>query len=198
VNAPPPEATIAPKPDDTLGLVVGLKLGGAFNGVFNTLGAAFSPELELGYRLPVLDRMLELFTSLRYAAPSTEGETAYDPRLPGEGIADWRATRNELALGLGLRARLDLGDVTPYLAAGARLYLLRTDVSGEVAESPFGSNEETGHAFGFMFALGAEYSLGPGRLLAELAINGAPLDQTVFSDTNASSLDAYLGYRLFF
>lgn len=177
---------------------VGLKLGGAIN-VFNTLGAAFTPELEIGFLLPPLEQSLEVFLSARYAAPSDEGESDPDARLPGDRIASWSVTRNELALGLGLRYRLPLdGAFTPYLAAGARLYLIDTEVEGEAGGEPFGKNNETGTAFGFLFQLGGEYALGPGALLLELAINGAPLDQTILADTNASSFDIYLGYRLFF
>ena len=84
------------------------------------------------------------------------------------------------------------------VALGARLFLLDTEVEGEADGEPFGKNNETGTAFGFLFQLGGEYALGPGALLLELAINGAPLDQTILADTNASSFDIYLGYRLFF
>lgn len=177
---------------------VGLKLGGAIN-AFNTLGAAFTPELELGLLLPPLEQSLEVFLSARYAAPTDEGTSDPDPRLPGDGIASWSVTRNELALGLGLRYRLPIdGAFTPYVAAGARLYLIDTEVEGQAGGEPFGKNNETGTAFGFLFQLGGEYALGPGALLLELAVNGAPLDQTILADTNASSFDIYLGYRLFF
>lgn len=179
-------------------LALGLKLGGAIN-AFNTMGAAFTPELEVGLLLPPLDQSFEVFLAARYAAPSDEGTTDPDPRLPGDGIASWTVTRSELALGLGLRYRVPLdGPFTPYLAAGMRLYLLSTEVAGEAGDEPFGKNEETGSALGFLFQLGGEYALGPGALLLELAINGAPLDQTILADTNASSFDVYLGYRFFF
>lgn len=195
--APEDEATPAKVYHDKL-LVVGLKLGGAIN-AFNTMGAAFTPELEIGFLLPPLEQSLEVFLSARYAAPSDEGTSDPDPRLPGDGIASWSVTRNELSLGLGLRYRIPLdGAFTPYLAAGARLYLLDTEVEGEAGGQPFGKNNETGTAFGFLFQLGGEYALGPGALLLELAINGAPLDQTILADTNASSFDIYLGYRFFF
>jgi hypothetical protein len=196
-EAPVAETAAAPT-DEPLGLVLGLKVGGAFSGVFNTFGPALSPEFELGFRLPRLDRAFEVFTSLRYAAPSTSGEILPDPRLPGDQIARWTATRSELSIGLGLRFRLELDPITPYIAAGGRLYLIDTRVSGDVAEASFGRNHEVGRTWGFLFALGGEYALGPGRLLLELAINGAPLDKTVLADTNTTSLDTYLGYRIFF
>ncbi|MFO0745030.1 MAG: hypothetical protein U1F43_05045 [Myxococcota bacterium] len=181
-------------------VVVGLKVGGAFSGAFNTLGTAFAPELELGALLPFAERALEVFLSGRWAAPSDEGTSAPDPRLPGDGVAHWKVTRNELSLGLGLRVRIPLASdlFRPYLAAGARLFLLRTHVSGSAGGEAFGGNDETGTAFGFLFQLGGELYVGPGALLLELAVNGAPLDQTILADTNASSFDVYLGYRFFF
>ncbi len=194
-----PAADVAAAPtDEPLGIVLGLKLGGAFSDVFNTFGAAFSPELEFGFRLPRLDRAFEVFTNLRYAAPTTSGEIAPDPRLPGDQVARWTATRSELSIGLGLRFRLELDPITPYIAAGGRIYLIDTEVSGDVADTAFGNNHEVGRTWGFLFALGGEYAIGPGRILLELAMNGAPLDKTVLADTNTTSLDTYLGYRLFF
>lgn len=177
---------------------LGLKLGGAFN-AFNSLGASFTPELELGVFLPPLDQALEIFLATRWAAASDEGENPADDRLPGDGVARWEVTRHELSFALGLRWRMPLdGIFTPYLAAGARLYLLATEVEGSAGGEAFGRNEETGTALGFVFQLGGEVALGPGALLLELAINGAALDQTVLADTNVSTLDVYLGYRFFF
>jgi hypothetical protein len=177
---------------------IGLKLGGAIN-AFNSLGAAFTPELEVGFLLPPLDQAFEIFLAARWSAPSDEGKSDPDARLPGDGVASWSVTRNELSLGLGLRFRIPVeGKLTPYVGAGARLYLLDTEVEGEAAGEPFGTNNETGTAFGFLFQLGAEYELGPGAILLELAVNGAALDQTILADTNVSSFDIYAGYRLFF
>lgn len=197
-TTPEPEEDDADKVYDDRIVSVGLKLGAAIN-AFNSLGAAFSPELEVGVLLPPLDQSFEVFLSARWAAPSDEGDSAPDPRLPGDGVAHWAVTRNELALGLGLRYRIPLeGAFTPYLAAGMRVYLLSTEVEGDAGGEPFGKNEETGTALGFLFQLGGEYALGPGALLLELAVNGAALDQTILADTNVSSFDVYVGYRFFF
>lgn len=179
-------------------ITVGLKLGGAIN-VFNTLGPSFTPELEVGVLLPFLEQSFELFIAGRWAAPTDEGEIDPDPRLPGDGIASWSVTRNELSLGFGLRYRIPIeGALTPYVGAGLRVYLLRTEVEGSAGGQPFGKNEETGTATGFLFQLGGEYALGPGAILLELAINGAALDQTILADTNVSSFDIYAGYRFMF
>lgn len=183
-------------------VTLGLKLGAAIN-AFNTLGAAFTPELEVGVLLPPLDQSFEIFLAGRFASASDEGDMAPDARLPGGagdgGIAHWSVTRTDFSLGLGLRYRIPIdGAFTPYLAAGMRAYFLSTEVEGDANDQPFGKNEETGTAFGFMFQLGGEYALGPGALLLELAVNGAALDQTILADTNVSSFDIYLGYRFFF
>lgn len=208
VRAPPGPAlevgAEAPRQKDkahyeTASLSVALKLGGAFSGVMNSMGASFSPELELGVILPPVDHLLEVFLTARWAAPSDEGDEPADARLPGDGVAHWKVTRNELAFGLGLRVRVPVGgSFRPYLAAGARLLLLRTTANGDVDGQSFGQNEELGTAFGGFGQLGAELDLGPGALLVELTASGAALDQTILADTNAGSLDAYLGYRFFF
>jgi len=179
-------------------IVLGLKVGAAIN-AFNTMGAAFTPELEVGVRLPPLDQSFEIFVAGRFASASDDGDMTPDARLPGAGIAHWSVTRTDFSLGLGLRYRIPIdGAFTPYLAAGMRAYFLSTEVEGDANEQSFGKNEETGTAIGFMFQLGGEYALGPGGLLLELAVNGAALNQTILADTNVSSFDIYLGYRFFF
>lgn len=181
-------------------LDLGLKVGGAFSGVFNSLGGSFTPELEVGALLPFADRALEVFLNGRWAAPSDQGESPADPRLPGDGVASWEVTRHELSLGLGLRLRIPIPSelFRPYVAAGARVFFIDTEVSGSADGQSFGTNDETGTYWGFLFQAGGELYVGPGALLLELAINGAPVDRTVLADTNASSFDVYLGYRLFF
>jgi len=185
---------------ETASVSLALKLGGAFSGVMNSLGASFSPALELGVFLPPVDHLLEVFLSARWAAPGDEGDEPADARLPGDGVAHWEVTRNELAFGLGLRVRIPVGSdaVHPYLAAGGRLLLVRTTANGEVDGQAFGRNEETGTLWGGFGQIGCELDLGPGAILFELTASGAALDQTILADTNAGSLDAYLGYRLFF
>lgn len=181
------------------GLVIGLKLGGAIPSVFNDFEAAFVPELEFGFMLPFAERTLEIFVSGRWSAPSSSGTSGPDARLPGDGMMSWDLKQQTASLGLGLRLRIDAGDlVIPYVAAGGRVNLMRFEVSGEAGGEPFGNNEETGTFWGFFGAVGAELHVGPGAILLEVQLNQVGIDAWVLRDTNLSSLDIFAGYRFMF
>jgi hypothetical protein len=186
------------------GLVLGVKVGGGFSQVFSDLGAAFIPELELGWTIPALDRALEIFVSAQWAAPSQEGKAVADPRLPGDGVMRFDVTQQEVALTFGLLFRIPLASdlVRPYVAAGARLYLLRTEATAEVTDGaaavqPFGESKETDSQAGAYGALGADLFLGPGALNLELQIGWSALDAFIMRDTNTGSLNVMVGYRFF-
>lgn len=182
------------------GLVLGAKLGGGLG--LGALGASFVTELELGYMLPLPEPILhslELFFAAQYLQPSTNGTASdADPRLPGDGVMHYDITQQILPLTFGVLYRLPLPTdlFMPYAAAGARAYLMRTRVKGSVAGEPFGENQETASKVGAYFALGADFFLGPGALLAELSLCHTPVDAFVLRDTNASALNLAVGYRL--
>lgn len=183
--------------DGPEGLVLGGKVGAGIGKPLNEAGPSVAAQLELGYVLPPLDHTFEPFLAFAYSAPSLEGTSRQsDPRLPGDGIVRYRVDQQIGALDLGVRARLPLAAITPYAAAGGRMFMLRSTVSGEVAGEPFGSSEETGTAWGAFFAAGAELNLGPGALLAELQLGYGGVDAFVLRDTNAGALSLFLGYRL--
>jgi hypothetical protein len=80
--------------------------------------------------------------------------------------------------------------------------MMRTEIDGSVTPSkgealPFGTNDETGSTFGFYGALGAEYCLGPGGILLEIQTGQASTDQFILRNTNVSTLNVAVGYRLF-
>ncbi|HEX2678025.1 MAG TPA: hypothetical protein VHM19_15330 [Polyangiales bacterium] len=182
------------------GLVIGAKLGGGLG--LGELGASFVTELELGYMLPLpepVGRSFELFVTGQYMQPSTTGKTtAPDARLPGDGTLHYDISEQILPITFGALYRLPLPTrlFMPYAGAGARLFLLRTKVTGSGGGEAFGKNEETGSKAGAYFALGADIFLGPGALLGELQLSYAPLDGYVLRNTNASSLSLAVGYRL--
>jgi hypothetical protein len=183
--------------DNPTGLVFGGKLGFGIGEPLNDSGGRVTAEVELGYVLPPLDHALELFAAFAYAAPSFEGSsTEPDPRLPGDGLVHYRVDQQLGALGVGLRYRLALPVVTPYVAAGGRLYMMRSEVSGDAGGEPFGKSEETGTAFGAFLAAGVELNLGPGALLGELQFAYAGVDTYVLGDTNIGGLGVMVGYRL--
>ena len=184
-----------------MGLVIGAKLGGGLG--LGPFGAALVTKLELGYLLPLpapVSHSFELFFTAQYVQPRTDGEVSEsDPRLPGDGLWRYEVTQQILPLTFGALYRLPLPiDVLmPYAAAGARLYMLRTEVTSSGDGEGFGANEETSsNKLGAYFAVGADIFLGPGALLAELQLNLAPVDAFVLRDTNASALHLAIGYRL--
>jgi hypothetical protein len=190
-------ATSTTRADGPTGLVIGGKLGGGIGKPLNESGASLAAEVELGYVLPPLDHAFELFSAFAYTAPSIEGSsTMADPRLPGDGKLHYRVDQQIGGLGLGLRYRLQLPVVTPYAAAGGRLYMTRMKVSGNISGTPIGTNQETGTAWGAFFAAGVEIGVGPGALLGELQINYGGFDGFVLRNTNLGSLGLMLGYRL--
>ncbi|HEX2733872.1 MAG TPA: outer membrane beta-barrel protein [Polyangiaceae bacterium] len=192
-----------------LGLVAGAKLGGGFAQPFNQLGSSFVGELEFGYNLPFLERSLGVFLSGQYNSPSTEKSGLVDEmgpkgasRVPAEYGYTLTQTQAVLTLGAIYRIPLKLPSIRPYVALGGRYYMMRTEIDGSVTPSkgealPFGTNDETGSTFGFYGALGAEYYLGPGGILLEIQTGQASTDQFILRNTNVSTLNVAVGYRLF-
>jgi hypothetical protein len=185
----------------TTGLVLGLKAGAGIGAPLSELGPTFVGEVELGYALPLpepIGRSLELFTAGAYLAPATEGRAAMaDPRLPGDGTFTYEVTARAVVLTLGARYRVPLAGETiaPYLAAGGRLYLLRTEIEGEVSGQALGATDETASTFGLHLGAGVDIRFGPGALLIEAQLGYAPLDGYVMRDTNAGALVLLAGYR---
>lgn len=183
-----------------VGLTLGAKLGGGLG--LGELGASPMTELEIGYLLPLpkpVGRSLGLFVSAQYLQPGVTGKTsAPDPRLPGDGTLHYDITQQILPLTFGVIYRLPLPIelLMPYAAAGARLSMMRTKVTGTGGGQQLGANQETASKAGAYFAAGADFFLGPGALLAELQLSYAPIDGFVLRKTNASSLCLAIGYRL--
>ncbi len=188
------------------GVVAGAKLGGGFGAPFNQLDAAFVGELELGYNLPFMDRALGVFLSGQYVAPSMQGDGIVDPygfgpgdpsRLPGEASYTLEQQQAVMTLGLIYRVPLSIPMFRPYGAIGGRYLMMKTAISGEAGGEPFGTNEETAGVFGMYGALGGELYLGPGAVLLEMQWSRAHVEQYIMRNTNVSTLNAALGYRIF-
>ena len=126
-----------------IGLVIGAKVGGGFPQVFNGFDTTYAAELEeLGYTLPVLDRRIDIFVDGQYTAPTASKTNAGpDSRMPGDGTWNYDLTMHQVVLTLGAMFRLDVGSdlVVPYGALGGRMYLWKTDVSGDSNSQPFGN-----------------------------------------------------------
>jgi len=196
-TAPDPQGPLDTRANT--GLVIGAKVGGGLG--LGPLGASPVGEIEIGYLLPLpepIGRSLELFMSAQYMQPGTDGHTtAPDPRLPGDGTMTYNVKQQVLPLTFGLLYRIPMsGDAfMPYAAAGVRVMMLKTTVSGSAGDQSFGSNDETSTSAGGYFAVGADIFLGPGALVAELQLGYAPIDGFVLRETNTSNVALALGYR---
>ena len=180
---------------------VAAKLGGGFAQAFGDLGGTFVGELELAYapRWPApLGRDLAFTLSGRYSAPELAARTAPDARLPGGAGASYGIVQRQAAVGVGLLYKLPLGTawLRPTVAAGARTYLQRTELSSRVAGEPMGAWDETSTTLGWFGALGAEAQAGPGAVVVEAVAGSAALDGAIFEGAQSGSIDLLAGYRL--
>ncbi|HEX7479325.1 MAG TPA: hypothetical protein VF331_16095 [Polyangiales bacterium] len=77
-----------------------------------------------------------------------------------------------------------------------QVYLMRTRVTASGGGQSYGPDQETASKAGAYFALGADFFLGPGALLAELQLGYAGLNGFILRDTNAGNFGLALGDRL--
>lgn len=189
-SAPPP----APAPS----FEISLKAGAHFPQIANPLTTSFDGVLKVGYGLPFLERRLQVFLDLAYTQPSVK-VTGADARVPG-GSFTATTTLRDLSTSLGLCFFIlePSRALVPYVSAGARVHFLRAETNGSAGSSTFGAWQETDTRFGGVFAAGAGYRVGPGRIMAEVTFNVLPVDQRLTGASNASSLSVMLGYGLFF
>ncbi len=187
-----------------IGFAPALKLGGSFSGAFSELGTSPAIQLELGYLLPVLERSVEIFVSGDYTQPTTERSDVVDVAGP-DGTSrlnepmSYELTQQEFNVTLGAlyRLKLPVPMFRPYAALGARLYFMKTNVSGATGSEEFGENREGAVSPGFYGALGGELHIGPGAVLLEVQAAYAGMDGFVMRNTNVGAVNLALGYRLF-
>jgi hypothetical protein len=176
-------------------LTVALKAGGGLP-MFSGLSTTVQTEGEVGIYL--LGGRMDLSLTVGYARPPASHATD-DPRFEG-GSYSWSMQQDILAVGLLGRYRfMEPGSAfNAYGALGPRMYMLRTTVNGTSGEAALGENRQYDTQAGLATALGAELSIGPGALLAELHFGAGPLQGLVTGDVSASSLGLMAGYRLSF
>lgn len=209
VEAPPSDQ--APEDEDAngqspvdsradAGLIIGGKIGGGIG--VGDFGATPVFELELGYAPDLgdsLGRSLEIFLIGQYAQPGLDGSAAEaDPRLAGGEPFSYDVTQQMLSFSLGALFRFDVGSelLMPYGGLGGRLYLLDTEVKGQLMGQPLGESSEKQSAFGLVLLGGLDVFIGPGALLAELSFGWAPIDGYVVRDTSLGALSLAVGYRV--
>lgn len=188
----------APAPALAPAFEVSLKAGVHLPQIANPLQTSFDGVLKVGYGLPFLERRLQLFLDLAYTQPAVT-VTGADARVPGGTFTSTTILRDfAMSLGLCFFILEPSRTLVPYVSAGVRVHFLGAETSGSAGGAPFGTWKETDTRFGGVFAAGAGYRLGPGRVLAELAFNVLPVDQRLTGVSNASSLSLLLGYGLLF
>ena len=186
-------STLDEKPRDRGGAIVGLKVGGALTQPFSNLGGSYYLELEAGYMLPYLRRLLSVTVSAGLSAPSTSG-SASDSRVPG-GSFTYEAGQTQVGLGLTLTARVPLGRIVPYVGVGPRLILVRTQSSGVATAAPIDQSSETSTEIGIGVPVGVDFLLGPGRIFAEGQLLWTGIAQRSSGESSLGAINLCAGYR---
>jgi hypothetical protein len=178
---PEPVDTAPEEPEDRPAyLYIAPRLGFLYN-----LGEVVAPrfEGEIGGRLPVLDRRLGLALSAGYYTVSTTSsaaELSLESRLkvvPIETVVVFSFPASWLDL---------------YLGAGLAVDLIISSV--QVPTQPV--LEETRVGLGPLGLLGAEKTLGPGRLFLQLSYQLASRSREGIVESDPGGLGAAIGYRI--
>lgn len=193
-------APAAPNPDTASpaetkprgAFVVGAKVGGL--APFDGLSPFVVGTLELGYVLPWLNRGIAGLVDVSYTAPSATGEQA-DPRVPG-GKYTWNLVQHELTIQPTILYRYTgLGRLVPFVGIGARIYLMKSVVTGKAGTAPIGETDESSTQIGGAIPLGVELQIGPGALLGELLFEIGTLDHSITGNTHTGGGTLNVGYR---
>ena len=183
-----------PRPTKDRGAVdIGVKAGGLV--AFSGLNPNARAVLELGYIFPWMHRSFGLVLDVGYAVPKTDGTQGGDSRVSGSAY-NWHLSEQELTIMPTLVYRLtSLGKFVPYAGIGPRIYLLQSNVKGDVNGVPISETTEQSTKLGVGVPLGIQYDLGPGGLTAELLLEYGPLDHTATGSSNTGAASLLLGYR---
>ena len=157
-----------------------------------------SAGVEVGYILPALQRRLQIGGAFLYSRPPGSGGGS-DTRLSGDSY-DWELDQQMVVIELAALFRIfpPGPKLMPFARAGARIYLLETQLdgaSGTVAE--FGMHEEAFTELGFTLGGGVEYKLGPGTLTGELGLGVSNMNHILTGDSNTGAVEVTAGYRMF-
>lgn len=198
--APPPASTSAPAPqassDQPIGIEIAPKVGGILP--FSKLGGSWNADLELGWVSPLLNHQLAFVVDTGYAQP-THGQKVTDARVGG-GSYNFTLTQRELNVFVGPKYFIApvSSELLPYVGAGVKVHLLKSDVVGDAAGSPFGQNSETSTQVGGALRGGLGIKLGPGHLIGELELAYGGLNATITGKSNVADASLQLGYLFIF
>lgn len=157
------------------------------------LGLFVVGGLELDVFLPVADHRLVLALGGTITRPSHDGKGT-DPRT-GDYTFTVRETELKVGLDVVWRFFTEERALVPYAGLGPILHMLRSTETNSL-----GPGQNTGQSTkpGFELVGGADYKVGPGRLLAEARLVYSTLDHQISGDTNAGNVIVSVGYRLLF
>ena len=153
-----------------------------------------SVGLELGYRLPTLDRRVSLIADIAYTRPSRNA-SANDDRVGGDTIFDTKESELKLGLGGSFRLLTKIATLVPWVGASAVVQMLTSSQTNDL--SP-GENTARSTKFGGEVFAGADYRLGPGYALGEARFVLTDLDDLITGNSNAGSVNLSIGYRFVF
>lgn len=197
-SAPVATVTASQKKKDRGDFTVAVKVGALFPQAFSKLETSYLVDLEIGWALPVLKHRLAITVDGAFTDPQANGSTS-DPRLDASGgTYSWHLEQRELMFGLTLWYRHPIGRWIPYIGVGPRLFLLESLVNGKAGSAGIVTSSEDSTKVGAGIPIGVGFTLGPGHLFAELALNIAPIDHRTTGDDNTGSLSLSLGYRVVF
>jgi hypothetical protein len=185
---------------DTLpgALVIGGEIGAIFPQPFTELGTHVAFGLELGYRLPFWGQRLEIMAAGMFSPPANTETIRHgnaNEQIKYEGEID----QQELSFSLGPRLRV-MDRASPWnvtIAAGGRMFLLRTWSNGSRGGKEFAEFTEESTQFGFFVALGGEVMLGPGAIFLDVDLGWSKLPHQITGDVSTGNITPTLGYRLF-
>jgi hypothetical protein len=185
---------------DTLpgALVIGGEVGAIFPQPFSELGTHIAFGLELGYRLPMWGQRLEIMAAGAFSPPGNTEKIRHGgagDRIQYEGEID----QQMLMFSLGPRFRV-MDRASPWnvtIAAGGRMFLLRTWSNGSRGGNDFAEFTEESTQWGFFVALGGEYMLGPGAIFLDVDLGWSDLPHRITGDVSTGNITPTLGYRLF-
>src|SRR5262249_49960489 len=120
-------------PNDRGAGILGLKIGALVPQAFSPLGSSYFLELEGGYLLPQVHRLLGITGSFAFSAPTLRGPSIADRRVGG-GSYSYDQTSQQFVFGLTALLKIPLGWIVPYVGIGPRLFLVRTISSGHAAD----------------------------------------------------------------
>jgi hypothetical protein len=183
-----------PEGDEQKGaLLLAGKLGG--NKELNDLGLFVAGAIEVGYVFGGTKRRIGALLDVAYTAPLAEGD-AKDARLT-TGEYHWELRQKMLTLQPTFLYRLTrmVEPIVPYAGIGPRIFLLQSVTRGKSGDATFPDTKEQSTKFGLGIPLGAEYRLGPGGVLLEVAFQWAPITHETTGEASLAGFHLWLGYR---